>query len=47
MAVVTTVATTPILDRLNRGNALLDRDEPEAQVRPGDRRASAHRVEAQ
>jgi len=35
MAVVTTVATTPILDRLNRGNALLDRDEPEAQCGPG------------
>jgi Kef-type K+ transport system membrane component KefB len=31
MAVVTTVATTPILDRLNRDKALLDRDEPEAQ----------------
>ena len=24
MAIVTTVATTPILDRLNRGRALLD-----------------------
>jgi K+:H+ antiporter len=36
MAVVTTVATTPILDRLNRGNALLDRDEAEAQCGPGD-----------
>lgn len=31
MAVVTTVATTPILDRLNRGSALLDCAEPEAQ----------------
>jgi Kef-type K+ transport system membrane component KefB len=35
MALVTTVATTPILDRLNRGSALLDRDEPEAQCGPG------------
>lgn len=34
MAVVTTVATTPILDRLNRGGALLQRDEPEAQCSP-------------
>ena len=35
MAVVTTVATTPILDRLNRGNALRDRDQPEAPCGPG------------
>ncbi len=35
MALVTTVATTSILDRLNRGSALLDRDEPEAQCGPG------------
>jgi Kef-type K+ transport system membrane component KefB len=35
MAVVTTVATTPILDRLNRGNALLDYDQPEAPYGPG------------
>jgi Kef-type K+ transport system membrane component KefB len=35
MAVVTTVATTPILDRLNRGNALSDGDQPEAERDPG------------
>jgi Kef-type K+ transport system membrane component KefB len=34
MAIVTTVATTPILDRLNRGNALLDRDQPELPCGP-------------
>ena len=39
MAVVTTVATTPILDRLNHGNALLDRDQPETQCGPGTARA--------
>jgi len=34
MAVVTTVATTPILDRLNRGGALLQRDEPDVHSSP-------------
>ena len=33
-SVVTTVATTPILDRLNRGNALSDGDQPEAERDP-------------
>jgi Kef-type K+ transport system membrane component KefB len=34
MAVVTTVATTPILDRLNRGGALLQRDEADVHSSP-------------